>query len=226
MLCKPFYIANLLKELNSNGTYARTDLTVDALVVKHRALLKSLALPFIPEDFDVCAYFYSMLKAHKDPLGHRFVSASHRSPIAPLSLHLNHAFDALRDPVDNLWRDTLLTGGIASPSSWILHKPDTLLSTLKLANVSLRQAAEKEEEIEDDVFSTFDFSTLYTLIPHSELKLRLKNLFTLVFKQQATRKYGSFSFLAVQNQVPNGSRPTTPINPTQPTTQHPLLVPT
>jgi hypothetical protein len=54
-----------------------------------------------------------------------------------------------------------------------------------------------EEEIEDDIFATFDFSTLYTLIPHSELKSRMKNLFTLVFKQQAKRKYGGFSHLAV-----------------------------
>jgi hypothetical protein len=138
-----------------------------------------------------------MLKAHKDPLGHRFVSASHRSPLAPLSLHLNNAFDALRDPVDNLWRDTLLTGGLSSPSSWILHKPDTLLSTLKLANLSLRQAVESEEKIEDEVFSTYDFSTLYTKIPHTELKSRMKDLFTLVFKQQATRVYGGFSHLAV-----------------------------
>jgi hypothetical protein len=108
LYCKPFYVSNLLRELNANGTYTHIPaLTTDTLLNKNRALVKSLSIPFVPEDYNVIAYFYNSLKAHKDPIGHRYIAASHKSPLAPLSLHLNHALDALRDPIDHLQSDTL-----------------------------------------------------------------------------------------------------------------------
>ena len=200
MYCKPFYVGNLLRELNANGTYEHApDLSTASLTTQHRTLLKTLKIPFVAADFNVVAYFYNSLKAHKDPIGHRYIAASHKTPIAPLSIHLNHALDALRDPIDQLWNDTLATGNLPSSSSWILHKPDTLLDTLKLANQSLRASNEADEMIEDEILCTYDFSTLYTLIPHSAIKSRLRALFVKVFTQQATRKGGRYTLLAVSS---------------------------
>jgi hypothetical protein len=119
--------------------------------------------------------------------------------------------DAMKEPVENLWRDTLGKGGIACENSWILHKPDTLLSTIKLANLSLRQRFENEEEIEDEtLLRTYDFSTLYTLLPHDDLKSRLRNLFTRIFTQQATREYGRFTLLEVSDSSATWRQANTP----------------
>ena len=61
---------------------------------------------------------------------------------------------------------------------WILKNPTNLLSSL--AHLGVRKAAP---------FQTFDFSTLYTSIPHDLLKSRMNNIINNAFKHKngATR---------------------------------------
>ena len=92
-----------------------------------------------------------MPKFHKNPTKFRFITSSFDCINKDISIILNLALDALYDRVDS-----------DSDNSWIIKNNCKVLETLTHCN-------ENPGLPGNHMIATFDFSTLYTALPHDDL---------------------------------------------------------
>ena len=106
--------------------------------------------------------FYWMPKLHKNPYSYRFIAASHKCTTKPLSRFLNSALRLIlkhfREYCLGIYRNTGVN------AFWIVENSLEVLDSLRSIPARKTQLA------------SFDFSTLYTAIPHNLLKDKITNL--------------------------------------------------
>ena len=103
-----------------------------------------------------------MPKLHKNPYNYRFIAASHKCTTKPLSRFLNSALRLIlkhfREYCLGIYRNTGVN------AFWIVENSLEVLDSLR--SIPTRKAQ----------LASFDFSTLYTAIPHNLLKDKITNL--------------------------------------------------
>ena len=103
-----------------------------------------------------------MPKLHKNPYNYRFIAASHKCTTKPLSRFLNSALRLIlkhfREYCLGIYRNTGVN------AFWIVENSLEVLDSLR--SIPARKAQ----------LASFDFSTLYTAIPHNLLKDKITNL--------------------------------------------------
>ena len=135
----------------------------------HRLILKVTKFQFP-------TYLYWTPKLHKSPVKHRFIAGSSKCTTKQLSSLLTKILTVIKTGLEKYC--SLKTSHDGVNNIWILKNSTNLLSSL--GHLGVHKAIS---------IQTFDFSTLYTSIPHDLLKSRMNNIINNAFKHKngATR---------------------------------------
>ena len=120
---------------------------------------------------------YWIPKLHKSPYKQRYIAGSFKCSTKPISKLLTKILTTVKDGLQTYCDVAFSRSGINQ--MWILKNSKELLDNLK------SQPCSNITHIK-----TFDFSTLYTTIPHNKLKTRFKELIHNVFHHKnGKRRY-------------------------------------
>ena len=157
-VCKSYYLECLFKELginnntSSNTTYKSTSFDKDEILANHKSFMTSLNIPSGKESEDL-PYLYWIPKLHKTPCKERYIAGSSTCSTKELSIHLTKIVSAVKEGQQKYCETVYSLSGINH--MWILDN----LKSRSFSHVSS--------------ITTFDFSTLYTTLPHDKLKTGL-----------------------------------------------------
>ena len=162
IVCKKYYIDTLVKELGinnvniNNPTHIPIDDSFETTVKSHNQFITSVGLQMSEEDQNLpCVYWTP--KLHKSPYKHRFIASSSKCTMKDLSCLLTKVLSTIKDGLVRCCNTKTSRNGVNN--MWILKNSTSLLSSLDQLDVHTATSVQ-----------TFDFSTLYTSIPHDLLK--------------------------------------------------------
>ena len=114
---------------------------------------------------------------HKNPYKHRFIAGSSKCSTKPLSIILTKLLTHIKQGLQKYCETAYSRSGVNQ--MWILKNSKELLDHLKSPNFNLITN-----------IKSFDFSTLYTTIPHQKLKSRLATIIRNSFlHKNGNRRY-------------------------------------
>jgi len=119
-------------------------------------------------------YLYWIPKLHKNPYKERYIAGSSSCSTKELSIHLTKILSAVKEGQQACCDTIYSRSGINH--MWILKNSKDLLENFKSRSFAKISS-----------IKTFDFSTLYTTLPHDQLKSRLKGLIKKAFSD--SRKF-------------------------------------
>jgi hypothetical protein len=118
--------------------------------------MTSLSIPSGKESEDLL-YLYWIPKLHKKPCKERYIAGSSTCSTKELSIHLSAVKEGEQKYCETVYSRNSIN------HMWILKNSQDLLDNLKSRSFSHVSS-----------INTFDFSTLYTTLPHDKLKTSLK----------------------------------------------------
>ena len=145
------------------------------IVNTHDTFMKSFGIELSDDDKRL-PYLYWTPKLHKSPVKHRFIAGSSKCTTKQLSSLLTKILTVIKTGLEKYC--SIKTSHTGVNNMWILKNSTNLLSSL--GHLGVHKATS---------IQTFDFSTLYTSIPHDLLKSRMNNIINNAFKHKngATR---------------------------------------
>ena len=176
VVCRLHYVNTLKQELDGTRAYLETDTDEVSVVNAH---LNDLPVKFsvcVNEGQDKLPTMYWLPKLHKRPNKARFIANSSSCTTTELS--------------------KLLTSCLTATKSQVIKYCETVYETSnKNWFWSIKNSGEVLNKLKCRVFratslSTYDFSTLYTTLPHNLIKEKLLDLIEWTFKR-ALKNYGS-----------------------------------
>ena len=189
--CKNFYIKKLREELTKPG-----QLTYQ-LVQQNSEIINNNIVDFsnskhikVPKEMIEIPLLYWIPKMHKNPIGSRFIAGSKYCSIKPLSKHFSKALKLILNHM-KLYGKTVKERSNLN-YYWILDNSLEFLEHIKDKKLNHMQ--------------TFDFSTLYTALPHGEIKQKFSKIFQKVFYREAkpfinVNMLGAYFSSATNNRV-------------------------
>ena len=180
-VCKKHYVDILIEELGlhllpGNPTYNLTDFSASEVLDNHKSVLTSFGIQTNNEELDL-PYIYWIPKMHTNPFKHRFIAGSSKCSTKPLSILLTKLLTHIKQGLQKYCETAFSRSGINQ--MWILKNSKELLDHLKSPNFNLITN-----------IKSFDFSTLYTTIPHQKLKSRLATIIRNSFiHKNGNRRY-------------------------------------
>jgi hypothetical protein len=151
-------------------------LTKDEILDIHRSILCSFGISTKDEELDLPSLYW-IPKLHKCPFKQRYIGGSAKCSTKPLSKLLTCILSAVKTGLQS-YCDTRYSGGGVN-QMWILKNSKDLLEYIQSRLLSSCNS-----------IKTFDFSILYTTIPHSKLKDKLRELVHACFiKKNDQRRY-------------------------------------
>ena len=161
IVCKKYHIDTPVKELGinnvniSNPTHIPIDDSFETIVKSHNQFITSVGLEMSEEDQNL-PYLYWTPKLHKSPYKHWFIADSSKCKTKDLSCLLTKVQSTIKDGLVRYCNTKTSRNGVNN--MWILKNSTSLLSSLDQLDVRTATSVQ-----------TFDFSTLYTSIPHDLL---------------------------------------------------------
>ena len=174
IICKRFYVEVILKEVGvlgdlGNPTYTHADRESIDIISENCEYTSRLGYD-VSENDKILPIMYWIPKMHKSPMGHRFIIASKVCCTKKVSKSVSSAFKLIFGQVECFHRKAKFNSHYAK--FWVLQNVDPVIDILK--KINKRNNAKS--------ISTYDFSTLYTKIPHSDLINRLSKIISFVFE--------------------------------------------
>ena len=174
VVCKKYYLDVVLKELSTNNgtspqTYAPCSDHVEHLIAEHEDFL-TRQNSRIPTDMKQLPGFYWLPKMHKNPIGSRFIAASSACTTKPLSQLLTSSLKLITTHFKQYCEGIARNTGVNC--FWIIDNATEVLKKLKKVN---RTKGARH-------FDSFDFSTLYTNIPHDLLLDSISQLISEAYR--------------------------------------------
>ena len=130
--------------------------------------MKSLGVELSDDDKRL-PYLFWTPKLHKSPVKHRFIAGSSKCTTKQLSSLLTKILTVIKIGLEKYC--SIKTSHTGVNNMWILKSSTNLLSSLSHFGVHRATSIQ-----------TFDFSTLYTSIPHDLLKSRMNSIINNAFK--------------------------------------------
>jgi hypothetical protein len=179
-VCKSHYIDYLIKELGidtlvGNPTYTPTTHTKEEILDNHKSVLYSFGISTKDEELDLPSLYW-IPKLHNCPFKQRYIAGSAKCSTKPLSKLLTCILSAVKTELQSYCDTSYSRDGVNQ--MWILKNSKNQLEYIQSRFLSCNS------------IKTFDFSTLYTTIPHSKLEDKLRELVQLCFiKKNGQRRY-------------------------------------
>ena len=166
-----------------NPTYEAQDITADEVIRNHATTLDDLFDITLHQKEKSLPQMYWIPKLHKTPYKARFIAGSRTCTTTKLSKLITNCLKLVKSHCIAYCKTILDRTGVNS--MWIINNSLDVLRTLEEKRLSLNKV------------STWDFSTLYTSLPHAKLKLQLHDLLERVFTTRgksfiATNNYHTF----------------------------------
>ena len=172
IICKRHYVEVILKEIRvspENNTYVSSQLSSNEIIFNNIEYAKNLGLKVDDKDLSL-PDMYWMPKMHKHPSGCRFIIASKHCSTKSLSKAISSVFKLIFTQVEKFHKNAKFLNNYNK--FWVLQNSDPIIDILKHINRKRRAKS----------IATYDFSTLYTKLPHTKLIQQLSKVIDLVFK--------------------------------------------
>ena len=171
IICNRYYI----ETLTGNSTYASCQMSSEDIVNTHNSFIKSLGIELSDDDKRLPDLYWTP-KLHKSPVKHCFIAGSSKCTTKHLSSLLTKILTVIKTGLEKYCG--IKTSHTGVNNMWILKNSTNLLSSL--SHLGDHRATS---------IQTFDFSTLYTSIPHDLLKSHMNSIINSAFKYKngATR---------------------------------------
>ena len=167
IVCKKFYVDCLNEELGNTDSYEEVKKLPDEIINEHCDLLGS---DYSIDDSEMkLPYIYWLPKQHKSPPKSRFVISGKFCTVKSLSKSISKALKIVQKTLG--FRNKYDFKFVKSSSFWIIDNANRVHSDIRDIN-RYHQAKS---------ISTFDFSTLYTMIPHSKLLTQIRSVIEMAF---------------------------------------------
>ena len=163
VVCKKYYLEVVMKEITETSTYEHINKESMNVVNEHLSFMNSHRIKVVPE-LRCLPLFYWLPKLHKQPYGTRFIAASNKCSTKPLSKLLTTCLQMISCHFKQYCSGIYSRTGVNC--FWIIDNSQQVLSALH--NINYFSTAKH--------FDSYDFSTLYTSIPHTDLKTALISL--------------------------------------------------
>ena len=173
IICKRYYVEVILKEIgqigSGNSTYEKSSKTVAEVVDDNVLYSKRLGLEVDEREKDLPTMYW-IPKMHKDPPGARFIIASKQCATKKISKSVSSAFKLIYNQIENFHKKAKFLSNYNK--FWVLQNANPVLDSIKRIN---RKKGAKS-------LATYDFSTLYTKLPHVKLVKELLKLIDFCFE--------------------------------------------
>ena len=183
IICKRFYVQRLLKEVGALGnpdpTYEISDVNPSNLINDDIALCERFGLT-LDEEQKTLPIMYWTPKMHYTPSRARFIVSSAKCSTKPISRVVSNAFKLIFNQIQNFHEMSKFYKNYNR--FWVINNSKPLIERLDVINTR-----KKAKDI-----STYDFSTLYTKLPHNDL-IRVLNTHIDFAFDGGTSKYLGFS---------------------------------
>jgi hypothetical protein len=167
IVCKKFYVQLHHDEINSN-TYQPSTESPEEIIRRHEAFLYSHGIKPHPDNKQL-PFLYATTKMHKNPIKFRFITSGKNTSLTQLSVAVGLC----------LQRGLRIAKNHSKYSNNFHRRNDFYV-------------IDSNQDVLDFMFennfmsgrksiTTFDFSTLYTSIPHDQLKVNLSNFVNRIF---------------------------------------------
>ena len=153
-----------------NSAYTSCQTSFEDIVNTHDTFMKSLGIELSDDDKRL-PYLYWTPKLHKSPVKHRFIAGSSKCTTKQLSNLSTKILTVIKTRVEKYY--CIKTSHIGVNNMYIFQNSTNLLSSL--GHLGVHRATS---------IQTFDFSTLYTSIPHDLLKSYMNNIIDNAFKHK------------------------------------------
>ena len=167
--CKPFYIKILKGELTTPGlnTYQLTNLPFETVIEKTCHFSEDMGVKVSEEMKDI-PIIYWIPKMHKNPTSQRFIAGSKQCTIKTLSKLFSKSLKLILNHLENYNRTVFGRANIKY--FWIINNSLDFLDNIK--------------NLKTNNLETYDFSTLYTSLPHREIRNKFKSIFGKIFYRE------------------------------------------
>ena len=183
IICKRFYVMRLLKEVGAIGkpdpTYELSNINPTELINDDVTLCERYGLK-LDEEQKTLPIMYWTPKMHYTPSRARFIVSSAKCSTKPISRVVSNAFKLIYNQIQNFHEQSQFYKNYNR--FWVISNSKPLIERLDVINTR-----KKAKDI-----STYDFSTLYTKLPHGDL-LRVLNFHIDFVFEGGTSKYLGFS---------------------------------
>ena len=169
----------ILKEIGhigpDNSTCEKIDKSKDKIVDENMMYSKRSGFKVDEREKDL-PIMYWIPKMHKNPSGARFIIASKQCSTKQISKAVSNAFKLIFHQIENFHKKAKFLKNYNK--FWVLQNIEPVLDIIK--NINRKKGAKS--------IATYDFSTLYTKLPHDKLIKELHKLIDFVF-EDGDRKY-------------------------------------
>ena len=160
-------------------TYKVVERDIPSVILNNVAICDKCGLT-VSEYYQKLPIVYWMPKMHKTPSGARFIVASGTCSTKPLSKAISSVFKLIFDQVHQFHLKSKFYSNVHK--FWVVQNSKPVLEKLEVINTRKRAKC----------ISTYDFSTLYTTLPHDDLIKSLNEIVDFVF-EGGTKKYIGYS---------------------------------
>ena len=180
-ICKKYYVSRILQEVGLNGspstTYNNVDIPKADIINDNANYCNKFDLK-LTEKQKALPIMYWLPKMHKTPIGCRFIIASKQCSTKPLTKVISIVFKMIFNTVESFHNKSRFYSRLNK--FWVVQ--NSFPVTDKLDKINIKNNAKS--------ISTYDFSTLYTKIPHDLLIQILCEIIDFIFKGSMRNRIG------------------------------------
>ena len=164
-ICKEYYAEIVSREIEVTGTFEKLNISSNEILtnVKKNKYINTAT------DSDKIPSMYATIKMHKDPVDFRFITSGRDTVLQNLSSNVGKCLNKLIS-ISKTYDQYKIKN--IDNCIFIIDNRDAVVNFVSLENF---------EHVGRKEISTWDFSTLYTKIPHSQLKVNVEWFVRKVF---------------------------------------------
>ena len=194
-VCKSYYVYRILSEIGIPGgnsdIYCLANKDIKEILENNIQICRNFGLELI-ENEKCLPLMYWMPKLHKTPIEARFIIASRKCSTKPLSKAVSKVFKLIQSQMENFHEKSKFYKRYRK--FWVVQNSDPIIK--KLFKINSKKKAKN--------ISTFDFSTLYTTLPHADLVKVLSDIIDFASKGGRKTFISVNKFSAYWSNIPSG----------------------
>ena len=157
----------MISELSSTNTYIKSNESASNILGKHNSELSSFNISISKLDLPT---LYCIPKLHKSPYKFRFIANSSNCSTTILSRNLTSALTAIKEHITRYCETVLNRNDVNL--FWSIKNSGDVIEKMKSGN------------FQANTISSYDFSNMYTTLPHDKINDRLSNLIKWCFDRE------------------------------------------